>query len=200
VYQPIHFFNDQQPSQFEALARFTDHQGQVIPNGIIFPMAERYHLSEDLDMIITQKIFSDLGKDWCRQNRLTVNLSIQSINDPEFHQWLDDIVSNHQQQAERLMIEISEQQYHGNSEQYIRFLDRFRPHGVHFSIDQFGINSTAFGFLQGLKLEQLKKSMAVTLASCTRTGTTSSFCARSPILHTTWRSKSWPILSKTKPS
>jgi EAL domain-containing protein (putative c-di-GMP-specific phosphodiesterase class I) len=35
-------------------------------------------------------------------------------------------------------------------------LDRFRPHGVHFSIDQFGINSTAFGFLQGLKLEQLK--------------------------------------------
>ena len=54
------------------------------------------------------------------------------------------------------MIEISEQQYHGNSEEYIRFLDRFRPHGVHFSIDQFGINSTAFGFLQGLKLEQLK--------------------------------------------
>jgi EAL domain-containing protein (putative c-di-GMP-specific phosphodiesterase class I) len=65
-------------------------------------------------------------------------------------------VSNHQQQAERLMIEISEHQYHGNSEQYIRFLNGFRPHGVHFSIDQFGINSTAFGFLQGLKLEQLK--------------------------------------------
>jgi len=87
---------------------------------------------------------------------LTVNLSIQSISDPEFHQWLDDIVSNHQQQAERLMIERSEQQYHGDSEEYIRFLDRFRPHGVHFSIDQFGINSTSFGFLQGLKLEQLK--------------------------------------------
>jgi EAL domain-containing protein (putative c-di-GMP-specific phosphodiesterase class I) len=119
-------------------------------------MAQRYHLSQGLDMIIIQKVFSHLGKDWCQQNRLTVNLSIQSVNHTGFHQWLNDIVSNNQQQAKRLMIEISEQQYQGNSEQYIRFLDWLRPHGVHFSIDQFGINSTAFGFLQGLKLDQLK--------------------------------------------
>ena len=54
------------------------------------------------------------------------------------------------------MIEITEQQYHGNSAQYILFLERFQPYGIHFSLDQFGVNSTAFGFLRSLKIDQIK--------------------------------------------
>jgi len=156
VYQPVSYFDDKESPQFEALARLIDHNGQVIPAGIVFPMAERYRLTTSLDKIITQKVFSDLGKDWSHQSLLNVNLSIQSIIDPEFQEWLDKLVNNHREQAKRLVIEITEQQYHRNSEQYIEFLARFRSYGIRFSIDQFGINSTAFGFLQHLKIDQLK--------------------------------------------
>lgn len=156
VYQPVRLFANNKVVQYEALARFTDEDGAPIPPGSVFPIAERYQLCHKLDRVIAKKILNDLGKPWAQSKYLSMNLSMQSIADGFFIEWLAAELLNHKKDVNRLIIEISEQQFHSNRESFEKFIDRFRKMGISFSIDQFGINDTAFGYLQSVKIDQLK--------------------------------------------
>lgn len=156
VYQPVQLFDQGSITQYEALARFVDDKGQPVPAGTVFPMAERYHLSHKLDKVIVDRVFSDFDRDWSQGCFLSINLSIQSVDDKDFQLWLETKVKRNVEAARRLIVEISEQQFHSRHDEFVRFMQRFRQYGILFSIDQFGINAASFGFLKSLNLDQLK--------------------------------------------
>ncbi len=156
VFQPQQMFGLDQISDYEVLARFVDNDGNNIVAGTAFPMAERYQLASALDRVIIELLLTELQRPWAREKSVTINLSMQSVQDLLFQQWLEKQVVSNPTQAEHLMIEITEQQFLGSRDEFTAFMLRFRPYGVSFSIDQFGINSSAFGYLSSLKLNQLK--------------------------------------------
>ena len=156
VFQPQQMFAVAGTSHYEVLARFIDSDESSIVAGTAFPMAERYQLATGLDRVIIEHTLAELQQPWCADKSLTLNLSMQSVQDLLFQQWLEDELKSHPGLAQRLVIEISEQQFLGSRDEFSAFMLRFRPFGVSFSIDQFGINSSAFGYLRSLKLDQLK--------------------------------------------
>ncbi len=156
VFQPQQMFGHDEITQYEALARFVDTDGNNIVAGTAFPMAERYQLASALDRVIIELLLIELQRPWASEKSVTINLSMQSVQDLLFQQWLEKQLVSNPAQAERLIIEITEQQFLGSRDEFTAFMLRFRPYGVSFSIDQFGINSSAFGYLSSLKLNQLK--------------------------------------------
>ena len=156
VFQPQQMFGLDQISDYEVLARFVDNDGNNIVAGTAFPMAERYQLASALDRVIIELLLTELQRPWAREKSVTINLSMQSVQDLLFQQWLEKQLVSNPTQAEQLIIEITEQQFLGSRDEFTAFMLRFRPYGVSFSIDQFGINSSAFGYLSSLKLNQLK--------------------------------------------
>ena len=80
----------------------------------------------------------------------------QSVRSTEFIAWLSGYLGEHQQFANRLIIETSEYLVRTGAAQVRMLCDMLHRHGAKLSLDHFGIHSAAFGYLHSLPLDYLK--------------------------------------------
>ncbi len=157
-YQPI-FDCQKQARHFEVFCRIPDLDGSLLKAGVFWPMLERFDLAAQTDRKVIEHLNVEsrrLGLSDANSQRLCVNLSLTSILDADFLQWLIPFLDEHSDFASRLLFELPESCLAAHREAVQNFAQQLVARGAGLSLDHFGLGARAFSYLQSLPLACLK--------------------------------------------
>ena len=157
-YQPKVRLSDGQVVGFEALARWLEPDGSMLPPRLFIPTAE----DSELIIPITRKLITDSLtelSDWQSQGfnlKVSVNATVEVLNSRNFIDWLDQSLSHHQLSPSSLVIEITESRVAGKATKIIEHLTQLRQLGVGVSVDDFGTGYSSLLQLSRMPCTELK--------------------------------------------
>ena len=144
----------------EVLLRLQD---EAVPGGIspveFLRAAERYRLMADVDRWVVQTALTALGRGGIRlpeRRSLAINLSGQTLGDPQFLEFVVDILDRTGVAPDQLCFEVTENSVITNIEHAQRFIGVLHGMGCEFALDDFGRGLSSFGNLKNLSLDYLK--------------------------------------------
>jgi len=144
----------------EVLLRLQDDN---VPGGIapteFLRAAERYRLMADVDRWVVQTAFTALGRGGLRLpegRSLAVNLSGQTLGDPQFLEFVVDCLDRTGVAPEQICFEVTENSVITNIDHARRFIGVLHGMGCRFALDDFGRGLSSFGNLKNLALDYLK--------------------------------------------
>jgi len=157
-FQPIVNNHTQSVSEAEVLVRW-EHKihGTMVPDEFI-PLAERTGLIYPLTQWVMrnalrqQAAWRKLGLDI----GMAVNVSAQTLLDPEFIDQVTGLLAAHDVPPQRLVLEITESSIMFDQELALHILSRFADMGVRIAIDDFGTGYSSLSYLRKLPVSQLK--------------------------------------------
>lgn len=162
VAQPIHLLEKeafQKPfSHYEVLIRLFDENNQPISPDEFIPAAEYYSMMPRLDRWVVRKLLQSLKDVTQKVPRpvFAVNLSGQSLDEPDFLQFVLDEIRLAGISPAMLCFEITERVAIHNLELAQRFIGTLKNLGCSFSLDDFGTGVSSFGYLKSLPVDYLK--------------------------------------------
>jgi diguanylate cyclase (GGDEF)-like protein/PAS domain S-box-containing protein len=158
--QPIVAINQPEDGlHFEALLRYRDDRGNIIPPGAFLPAAERYNLAAQLDRWLIASLLEWLSERPSFLKSLTlcsVNLSGLTISDETIVSYIIDQFERWQIPTHKLCFEITETAAISNLSQATHFIHRLKDKGCLFSLDDFGSGLSSFAYLKHLPVDFLK--------------------------------------------
>ena len=138
-----------------------DESGRVVPPGAFLPAVERYNLSQRLDRWVI-----DHGAAMARREsrrapsrvaRVFVNLSGDSVGDPQLQEFIRHLIARHAAcRRRRLGFEITETAAIGNLTRANQLIGDLRQLGCAFGLDDFGSGVSSFAYLKALTVDFLK--------------------------------------------
>jgi diguanylate cyclase (GGDEF)-like protein/PAS domain S-box-containing protein len=144
---------------YEVLVRMLDEQGKMVPPGVFLPTAENYNLADKLDQLVVSKTLSWLSEHPGHVAKLalcSINLSGQSLGNPEFVEWLLDKLSQTSLPLNKLCFETTETVAISNVSVATSLFDKLRTLGCKIALDDFGSGLSSFGYLKTLPVDYLK--------------------------------------------
>lgn len=87
---------------------------------------------------------------------ISVNLSGQSLGDPSFHVYVQNLIESYSLDCTKLCFEITETAAITNIDEATKFMNRMKNYGVRFSLDDFGSGVSSFVYLKSLPVDYLK--------------------------------------------
>lgn len=140
---------------YEALARIRNDSGETLPAQAFILMAEKIGRIQELDRLVVERVLS-LMTGHGGDADFAVNISIQSIKDPAFMDWLCDTLNTLPRLAERLFFETPEYSCTVFPDTVKSAIARIRKAGARFGLDHFGLSNGSFGYLIDLDVSYLK--------------------------------------------
>jgi diguanylate cyclase (GGDEF)-like protein/PAS domain S-box-containing protein len=144
------------PSHCEVLLRLQGPHGEVVSPAAFLPAAERYHMMPAIDRWVVRHALSRLGPQADDHVFYNINLSGQSLCDPDF---LDFVLSQFDESAlppERVCFEITETAAISNMTSASGFISRLSEIGCAFALDDFGSGLCSFGYLKNMRVRYIK--------------------------------------------
>jgi PAS domain S-box-containing protein len=150
--QPIIDVTSGETVQHELLIRMLDESGKLVPPGMFLPVAEQSGVIREIDRwVIKQAV--DLA---ARGHSVELNLSGESIGDPELATYLERELLDAGADASRIVIEITETALMGDEEAARAFVERAGALGCQVALDDFGTGYSGFRYLKRLPVDYLK--------------------------------------------
>ena len=143
-----------EPLHMELYSRITIDQDNEVPAGVFIPLAERADVITQLDRKVIE-LMLDTYQSW-QDRQLAVNLSVTSILDDEFVDWLSGRLKTLADSTLKIYFELSEINVVRNIETITAFSRHIRELGHHVGIDHFGKSFSNFGYLKSLQPEYVK--------------------------------------------
>lgn len=144
-------------AHFELLVRMHDENGVVAASEFI-PAAERYGLMDLVDRWVLKQAlmnFDQLHPSGCIET-CAINLSAQTISDPNFEEFLVQTLESSQMLPHKLCLEITETSAIRNMDILAGFLPGLRARGCRIALDDFGAGMSSFGYLKNLHADIVK--------------------------------------------
>ena len=163
LYQPIVILSTRQIVGAEALARWTDEEGNVVDPEVFVKIAEEKGFVGELTRAVLHRALRDFGKtlQTCPGFRLSINVSGADLVDPAFLPMLNESLKQAKVKPENVVIEISEKSAAKSNVamETIRLLRRM-GHSIH--IDDFGTGYSNLDKLLYLFADTIKIDKAFT--------------------------------------
>jgi len=138
----------------ECLIRVMDETGRIIPAAQFMGQIEDTSLGRDIDVASLRLAFELLSRH--TDLRLSVNVSARSLGDAAWRRVLEAELESGAMNADRLILEISEDSAMQLPEVVIRFMEEMQPFGLSFALDDFGAGLTAFRYLKDFFFDLVK--------------------------------------------
>ena len=160
-YQPIvaAYGSDNEGPSMEVLLRMLDESGQEIQPGDFVPSAERFRLMVSVDRWVVQTTLQALSRNafqLARDRSVAINISGQTLGDPQFLEFVVELLDSTGVAPEQVCFEISESAVINNLEHARRFVGVLHGMGCKFTVDDFGSGVGSFSSLKNLELDYLK--------------------------------------------
>lgn len=127
--------------------------GEWLAAGSFMPVASRLNLTSDLDLAAIRMALERIKSG---TPSVAVNISGESVEDPDFRAGLQNQLSNYPECRDRLWLEVAEPGAFQHFEAFTELCESLRPFGCHLGIEHFGRQFSDIGRLHGLGLDYLK--------------------------------------------
>jgi EAL domain-containing protein (putative c-di-GMP-specific phosphodiesterase class I) len=159
--------SDHRPLHTEILARLRDPAGREIVAAEFLPAVGALGLQEELDRAVIERA---LGAAREREEAVSINLSVQSLERETFVRWLLERLRT-ERTAARLVFEIAESAVVRNESACAAFARALAGSGASLALDNFGIRRDSLGLAQRLRPAYIKLAGAHTAAMVANSGT-----------------------------
>jgi len=137
--------------------RIVDSSGQLIRAGEFIATAKRLGALQLLDRVVVDKVMQRIAAEGpVRGGATAVNLSVDTIIDPTFVEWLHGKLAAQPEVARHIILEVAEHAIIANIGSVKAAFSRLRETGVRLSIDRFGQSTASVGYLRGLEVDYIK--------------------------------------------
>ncbi|WP_263359141.1 EAL domain-containing protein [Acidicapsa ligni] len=157
VYQPIVDVRTGQVLGAEALARWTNEDGQYVRPDVFIAAAEELGFIEKLTRVILRLVVSELGE-LLRSDpdfHINVNIAAADLADPHFVPMLEKLLRKHKIPARSISLELTERST-ANRKLAISSISKLRELGHEFYIDDFGTGYSSLAYLNELAVDAIK--------------------------------------------
>ena len=162
VYQPkfeINGTNDVTLCGAETLLRWRHPERGLISPDIFIPIAECTGLSARIADYVLHKACAQI-KSWLIHYGwspcVSVNVSAQQFSDPDLHNLLSRIITEHGIPADRLELEVTETTTMRDVKASQAVMGNLRSSGIRISIDDFGTGYSSLQYLTQLEIDTIK--------------------------------------------
>jgi diguanylate cyclase (GGDEF)-like protein len=157
-YQPIFSLPDLRPTAAEALIRWKDPDGGLIPPARFIPIAEQTGLIEPLGRWVIRQVCEQAAA-WRADGidaRINFNTSPRELRDPGFPAALTDALTENDLDGGAVAVEITESAAMEGRERVEPILSELRRAGVVVAIDDFGTGYSSLSRLRDTPVQVLK--------------------------------------------
>jgi EAL domain-containing protein (putative c-di-GMP-specific phosphodiesterase class I) len=159
LYQPQVYVATGELTGFEALLRWRDSSGEIIPPNSFIPVAEDNGLILPIGAWVLQTA-CEHAMDWYRTTgrylRAGVNVSAKQFRDPTLVDLIDRVLNLTGLPAEYLEIEITENTFMDDPLKTVEILTDLKVRGVKIAIDDFGTGYSSLNYLKRFPVDRLK--------------------------------------------
>ncbi len=158
-WQPVHSRINHQVLHREIYSQL-EIDGEPVHAGQFMPYIELFSLGSRLDKCLIDAIIDNepLSRS---QEPLAVNLTMQSITDPEFHTWLKQRLSA-VSGKHKLCFELPEAAVYSDMKSCVQLCELIQQSGAQVGVDHFGRQLGSMTYLQNIHPDYVKLDMSVT--------------------------------------
>ncbi len=168
VYQPIYSLPDRQLFGLEALARWTDRSGKLIPTEDFIALAERMAVIQEVTAVMLKRIGEELGS-WLAadvRRHIAINIAPAELLDPGLSEGLERELLQRGVQARQILLEITERSL-PEWQAAAKRIERLSARGFRIYADDFGVGYCGLAYLHELDMDGIKLSQTFTAALAT---------------------------------
>lgn len=143
----------------ELLVRMRGEDGSLIKPAHFVPAAERYFMMSALDRWVAHEALNKLATlppEAHKDIIYAINVSGQSISDPDFLDFMIGEIESTGVDPARLCFELTETAAISRLTDASRFVARLTERGCRFALDDFGVGMSSFGYLKNFPVHFLK--------------------------------------------
>ena len=163
MYQPIVDVKTGRILGAEALARWTDEDGQYIRPDVFVAAAEELGFVGKLTRVVLRQIVGELGE-FLRANpgfHINVNIAAADLADARFLPMLEKLLSTNGIHPQSINLELTERST-ADHHLAISSIGKLRERGHEFYIDDFGTGYSSLSYLNELAVDAIKIDRAFT--------------------------------------
>ncbi|HMK80937.1 MAG TPA: bifunctional diguanylate cyclase/phosphodiesterase [Xanthobacteraceae bacterium] len=154
AFEPIVETVSRKAAFYECLMRIRRADGTIVPASAVIPVAEQLGLVRLIDHRVMELVTSELAA--TPTLRASLNVSPDSIIDPDWWSALGAQLRAHPGVAQRTTLEITETAAIQNLDETAGFVTRAKDLGCRIAIDDFGAGYTSFRNLRRLGVDMIK--------------------------------------------
>jgi EAL domain-containing protein (putative c-di-GMP-specific phosphodiesterase class I) len=141
----------------EVLVRLREEEALMLPPGDFLPVFEHYGMMPELDRWVVRHVVRELAAvNPGAISRFTINVSVQTIGDPDFPDYVAAELKSMKLAPAALTFEIEESSVLRRAESASQFAAALKQAGCKVAIDGFGQRSVSFAPLKTLRVDFVK--------------------------------------------
>ncbi|MBR3575627.1 MAG: bifunctional diguanylate cyclase/phosphodiesterase [Lachnospiraceae bacterium] len=158
-YQPMYHGRTRQLRGVEALVRWKDDSGKMIPPSVFIPIAEKNGLIDHIGTFVVEESIRQY-RTWSdyynMQFKLSINISALQYKKDDFVDSIMDMIDKYGVDPSDIELEITESILIDDFDSVTTKLTRLRNLGVGISLDDFGTGYSSLSYLKKFPIDTLK--------------------------------------------
>jgi EAL domain-containing protein (putative c-di-GMP-specific phosphodiesterase class I)/PAS domain-containing protein/GGDEF domain-containing protein len=158
LFQPMISLHGDSDEHYEVLLRMLDDEGKQMLPGAFLRTAIENNLAGRIDRWVILQAIKSLSAHRAKGNltRLTINLTSNSVNDPEFLEWLGVAFKAVRLPTDAVVLQITEQDASTYVRQTREFFEQLKQMHCVASLSRFGRLGSSFELLEQIPAEYVK--------------------------------------------
>lgn len=158
-YQPQYYARTRQLRGIEALIRWKDDTGKMIPPSVFIPIAEKNGLIDHIGAFVVEESIRQY-RTWSEYYnmhfRLSINISALQYKKDDFVDSIMAVIDKYDIDPSDIELEITESILIDDFDSVTTKLTRLRNYGVSISLDDFGTGYSSLSYLKKFPIDTLK--------------------------------------------